>query len=192
MKRPFLKILFISLCLYFFSACDSVKRVAENEHLLTKNTIEVNGEKVNTEVLNDLLYQQSNVKIPLINLPLRLHVYNLARPNIDSIINRNIFDNPAKKERLESFLSTKQFNKYIQSKKDFNTWIKNTGEAPVIFNEDKAKRTVNRYKDYYINNGWFNVEANYNVEKNNNKKAEVTYNINTGNAFILDTISYRY
>ncbi|MCB4808676.1 BamA/TamA family outer membrane protein [Tamlana sp. 62-3] len=189
MKRPLLKILFTSLCLYFFSACDSVKRVAENEHLLTKNTIQVNGEKVNTEVLNDLLYQQSNVKIPLINLPLRLHVYNLARPNIDSIIDRNIFSKPAKKQRLESFLSTKQFNKYIQSKKDFNSWIKNTGEAPVIFNEDKAKRTVNRYKDYYINNGWFNVEADYNVEKNENKKAEVTYNISTGNAFILDTIT---
>ncbi|KJD33448.1 membrane protein [Tamlana nanhaiensis] len=189
MKKPLIKILLISLCLNLFSACDSVKRVAENEQLLTKNTIKVNGEKINTEVLNDLLYQQTNVKIPLINLPLRLHVYNLARPNIDSIINSNIFEKPSKKERLESFLSTKQFNKYIQSKKDFNSWLKSTGEAPVILNEDKTKRTVNRFKDYYINNGWFNVDANYNIEKTNDKKAEVAYNITTGNAFILDTIT---
>ncbi|KJD35878.1 membrane protein [Tamlana sedimentorum] len=189
MKKLLFKILIISVCFNLFYACDSVKRVAEKERLLTKNTIKVNDEKVKTEALINLLYQQPNLKIPLINLPLRLHVYNLARPNIDSIIESNIFDKPSKRERLENFLSTKQFNKYVQSKKDFNNWLKNTGEAPVILNEDKAKRTVNRFKDYYINNGWFNVKANYDIENVGNKKAEVTYNVTTGNAFILDTIS---
>ncbi|MCB4799573.1 translocation and assembly module lipoprotein TamL [Neotamlana laminarinivorans] len=189
MKNRLSKILIISICFNYFSSCDSVKRVAENDYLLAKNTIKVNNEKNNTEVLNNLLYQQSNVKIPLINLPLRLHVYNLARPNIDSIINENIFLNTKKKQRLENFLSTKQFDKYIQSKKDFNTWLKNTGEAPVIVDEDKASKTVTRFNNYYINNGWFDVDANYKIDKKENKKAEVTYNINTGKAYVLDTIT---
>ena len=65
----------------FFYSCNVVKRVQHNEHLLTDVSITVNDKKVNREELNDLLIQRPNNK--LIGYPLRLHVYNLARPNID-------------------------------------------------------------------------------------------------------------
>ncbi|SFZ93700.1 Surface antigen [Flaviramulus basaltis] len=189
LKKQLFKILILIGFIICFTSCDTVKRVAEDEHLLTKNTVLVNGEKDNTETINNLIYQQPNSKIPLLNVPLRLHIYNTARPNIDSIIERNLNKRPNKRENLEQFLSKKQLEKYIQSRKDFNAWIKKTGEAPVIVNEERTKRSVKRFQDYYINNGWFDANTKYEIKKNDNKRAQVEYKIETGNAFIIDSIN---
>ena len=187
MKQHFFKILILILLFGWLTSCDTVKRVAENEHLLTKNTVVVNGKKDKTETLNNLLYQEPNSKIPFINFPLRLHTYNLARPNMDSIVAEKFID--SSKQGFKKFLSEKQFYKLQNSKLGINAWWKRTGEAPVIVDEEKTKRSVKRLEDYYINNGWFDVEANYNIIKSDDKRAEVEYNINTGNAYVIDTIS---
>src|SRR5690606_24480472 len=137
--------------------------------------------------IDNLLYQEPNQKI--LGFPLRLQFYNLARPNIDSIINANLNKNPNRRERLENFLSKKQLDKYVESRTNFNNWIKKTGEAPVIIDEDKARNSVKRLKDYHINNGWFDVEASYDIQKNGNKSASIEYQVQTGQAFIIDSIS---
>lgn len=156
--------------------------MAEDEHLLTNNTVIVDGKKDNSETTNSLLYQKPNSKVPL-----RLHIYNLARPNIDSILETKLAD--SSKQGAKRFLSKKQFFKMQESKLHFNQWLKKTGEAPVIVSEEKTKKSVKRLQDYYINNGWFNVSGNYDIEKKENKRAEVTYNIERGPAFIIDSIS---
>lgn len=180
----------ISICfITCFTSCDTTKRVAKDEYLLTKNTILVDGEKDNSETLNNLLYQQPNIKIPLLNTPLRLHIYNTARPNIDSIIKNNLNKRPNKKENYERLLSKKQLNKYIQSRRDFNAWLKKTGEAPIIVDEEKTKRSVNRIQDYYINNGWFDVNTTHDILKNDTKQSEVVYKIEKGPAFYIDSIN---
>ncbi|WP_370569721.1 BamA/TamA family outer membrane protein [Flaviramulus sp. BrNp1-15] len=172
----------------WFMSCDTVKRVAENEHLLTKNTVVVNGKKDKTETLNNLLYQEPNSKLPVIG-NLRLHIFNLARPNRDSLFEAWLDKNPKRRTRLEKALSKKQVDKIKESALGFNQWLKKTGEAPVVVDEEKTKRSVKRLQDYYINNGWFDVEANYDIIKNEDKHAEVEYNVNTGNAYVIDTIS---
>lgn len=189
MNKHLSKILLLICFFKCFTSCDTVKRVADNEHLLTKNTVIVDGEKNNTENINSLLYQQPNSKIPFLNIPLRLHIYNTARPNIDSIIEENLNKRPNKKQNLEQFLSKKQLSKYIQSRKNFNAWIKKTGEAPVIVDEEKTKKSVKRIQDYFINNGWFDVNASYEIKKNDDKRAEVAYNVSKGTAFVIDSIA---
>lgn len=189
MKKHLSKILLLICFFKCFTSCDTVKRVADKEHLLTKNTVIVDGEKNNTENINNLLYQQPNSKIPFLNIPLRLHIHNTARPNIDSIIEENLNKRPNKKQNLEQFLSKKQLSKYIQSRKNFNAWIKKTGEAPVIIDEEKTKKSVKRIQDYFINNGWFDVNASYEIKKNDDKRAEVSYNVSKGTAFVIDSIA---
>lgn len=186
MKNQLSKIVLFIITIHITS-CDSTKRVAENEYLLTKNTVFINGEKDKRETLDNLLYQEPNQKI--LGFPLRLQFYNLARPNIDSIINANLNKNPNRRQRLENFLSKKQLDKYIESRTNFNNWIKKTGEAPVIIDEDKARNSVKRLKDYHVNNGWFDVEASYDIQKTRNKSAAIEYQVQTGQAFIIDSIS---
>ncbi len=182
LRQLFIGILSLFTLFGCFTSCNTVKRVAEDEHLLINNTVIIDGKKDNSETTNSLLYQKPNSKVPL-----RLHIYNLARPNIDSIIETKLAD--SSKLGAKRILSKKQFFKMQESKLHFNQWLKKTGEAPVIVSEEKTKKSVKRLQDYYINNGWFNVSGAYDIQKKENKRAEVTYNIERGPAFIIDSIS---
>ncbi|WP_339896370.1 BamA/TamA family outer membrane protein [uncultured Algibacter sp.] len=187
MKKQLSKILFLVLLTVGLYSCDAVKRVAEDEHLLTKTSVIVNDKKDNSETINSLLYQKPNRKIA--RIPLRLHIYNTARSNRDSLFETWLDKNPKRRARLERRYSKKQVNKIKQSVLGFNNWLKTTGEAPVVLDEDKTKRSVRRLTDYYINNGWFNVEADFNIEKNDNKRAEIKYTVETKHPFLIDSIS---
>jgi outer membrane protein assembly factor BamA len=187
LKKQLSKILFLVLLAIGLYSCDTVKRVAEDEHLLSKTSVIVNDKKDNTEIINSLLYQKPNRKIA--GIPLRLHIYNTARPNRDSLFETWLNKRQKRRVRLERRYSIKQVNKLKQSVLGFNNWLKSTGEAPTIVNEDETKRSVKRLKDYYINNGWFNVEADFDIKKNDNKRAEVKYNVETKHPFLIDSIS---
>ena len=187
MKKQLSKIIIALLLTGYLYSCDAVKRVAEDEHLLTKASVIVNDKKDNTETTNNLLYQKPNKKI--LGTPLQLHIYNTARQNRDSIFEAWLDKTPKRRERLERRYSKKQLDKLKQSALGFNNWLKKSGEAPVILSDNKTNRSIRRIKDYYINNGWFNVEASYNIEKKDNKRAEIKYEIKTGSAFLIDSIT---
>ena len=188
MKLRFLKIQFLFL-LGCFTSCDTVKRVADNEHLLTDTNVYVNDKKDNSETINNIPQQKPNSKI--LGFPLRLHIYNTARPNIDSIIYNNINKSEKHKRRLEKFLSKKQLDKYVESRIGFNDWIKKTGEAPVIVDNEKTKKSVKRLEDYYINHGWFDVKASYDIKTQENKRAQIDYSVKTGKAFLIDSVTQK-
>lgn len=169
------------------SSCNAVKRLEADEHLLTENTIYQNDEKVSDPRIRNQLYQNPNVK--LLGVPLRLHIYNMARPNIDSILTSRIYDNPKKLKFLKKFWSEKQIIKRIDAGINFNEWIKRTGQAPTIINEEKTNKSKNRLEAWYWNNGWFNVDSKYEINLEDNKRGTVDYFITTGKPYIVDSIS---
>jgi len=172
------------------SSCNVVKRVKSDEHLITKNTIVVDGKTNNEERVNNIIIQKVNTGMNgFFKLPLKLSIYNLARPNIDSIIEAKILSDSSKVKRKTRLLSKKQFDKEIQSRKDFNSWLKRTGEAPTIFNEDKTITTANNLKKYYYSKGWFNNQVDFEVKKASNKRAEVTYKVTKNKPYKLDSIA---
>ncbi|MFV0564969.1 MAG: BamA/TamA family outer membrane protein [Flavobacteriaceae bacterium] len=188
MKQHFHKVTLLLLTTGLLLACDAVKRVAEDEYLLTQNTVLVNGKKNNTEATGSLIFQKPNSKIPVINTPLRLHIYNMARPDADSFLQAKIYDNPKKLNRKTNLFSRKQVDKDVENRRGFNSWLKKTGEAPVIIDENRTKKTVENFQHYYFNNGWFNVSTNYNINETKNKRAEIEYVVETGKPFMIDTI----
>ncbi|WP_027137144.1 translocation and assembly module lipoprotein TamL [Gaetbulibacter saemankumensis] len=183
------KILILTTIIVLFLSCNAVKRVGDDEQLLTKNTVIIDGKKNNTEAIKNLISQNPNSKIPVFGIPLRLNVYNLARPNIDSILNEKIYENPKKLAWKTKLLSRKQLDQEIKGRKSFNKWLKKTGEAPVIINDEKTNRSIKKLNAYHINNGWFNVETNYKITNQGNKRAEITYEVEKGSPFILDSIT---
>ncbi len=187
MKKQLSKILLSAFILGYLYSCNAVKRVPENKYLLTKTTVIVNEKKENTETINNLIYQKPNRKIA--GIPLRLYIYNKARPNRDSLFEAWLDKKPNRREKLIKRYSKKQIDKLKQTLVGFNNWLKETGEAPVIVDEVKTKRSVNRLKDYYINNGWFDVETDYQIEKKDKKRAQITYNVTTKQAYIIDSIT---
>ncbi len=168
-----------------------MKRVGKDEHLLTENEVIVNDKKNNTEVIDNILIQKPNSQLGIgkLSFPLRLHIYNLARPNIDSILNEKIYNDPKKAAWKTKLLSKKQLVKDIESRKKLNSWLKKTGEAPVIVNEEKTKKSSEQLKKYFIKNGWLNASTSYEITRNENQRASIEYNITTGQPFLLDSIS---
>lgn len=188
MKRLIAKILLFFLTLVLIISCNAVKRLEPNQNLLVKNEIFSDGEKVKDSRIYSRLYQEPNTRI--LGFPLRLHFYNLARPNIDSILSDKYLQNENKKRKLISLLSKKQFERYLHSKVEFNQWIKRTGEEPVIVNEEETKKSENRLKSWYWNNGWFNVETDYKVIpiEDKKKRAKVEYYVTPNDPYIVDSI----
>ena len=189
MKQQLSKIVFLVSLAGFLASCNAVKRVGDNEHLLIKNSIAVNGKKNNTEVINNLLYQRPNRTLLFNSIPLRLYIYNTARPNIDSIVYEKINRKPKRKARLQKFLSKKQLDKYLESKISFNKWLKKTGEAPVIVDSMKTQKSENRLESFYFNNGWFNVKATSTTNNQDNQRATIDYIVNTGKPYTVDSLT---
>ncbi|MEM5564015.1 BamA/TamA family outer membrane protein [Psychroserpens sp. AS72] len=185
LKYTVLRLLIFSLICTTFS-CDVMKRVKKDEHLLVNNTVLVNEKTTSTETIENLQYQKPNGT--LLGIPLRIHIYNLARPNIDSILKAKVLDNPRKVAWKTKLLSEKQFYRELQSRKNFNNWLKKTGEAPTIYNETKAEKTALALKKYYFSKGWFDVETSFDTKKDSSQKARVTYNVKTGKPYILDSM----
>lgn len=188
LKLKVAKISFITTIFLVLSSCNAVKRLSKDELLLMDNTVQVNNKKNNTDELNSLLYQKPNGKFPLFGIPIRLHIYNLARPNIDSIVNAKYRNPNDPKTGLKNFLSLKQYEAMVNSKKNFNSWLKSTGEPPIIINTVRAEKSTNNLKTYYYKNGWFNADASYKIDTTGTQRAIINYDVKTGDAYFLDSI----
>ena len=188
MKKNSTKIIAFILIAIFICACNAVKRVPDGKNLLVKNNILVNGKATNDETAANQMYQKPNGT--LLGFKLRLNLYNLANLNPDSTYKVKFKNNPGLYERQAKILSAKQVDRLGQSffYKGIHEFLKNTGEAPVIIDTAKTKKSLLRLKFYYFNNGFFNVATDYTIDSVARKKAKINYNITTGPEYILDTI----
>ncbi len=178
----------LTICIFtlmLLVSCSTVKRVKDGKYLLTENKIEVDGKVTNKERINNIPLQKPNSGIE--SFPLKLHVYNLARPNRDSIFEAWL-DKGNRRKRLTNTLSKKQLNKLKKSVLGFNSWLKRIGEAPTILDEDKTEKTKNRLRAYYYKRGWLYNDVDYTIERDSNKRAKVKYTVTKNLPSILDTL----
>ncbi|TQD37686.1 translocation and assembly module lipoprotein TamL [Haloflavibacter putidus] len=179
------------LLVILLASCNAVKRVGNDEHLLTQNTIFKNGEKISDSEVYNQLFQKPNVRLPLVRMPLRLFIYNMAKPEPDSTFYTWLEEKPKRKKRLINFFSEKQVERMGNAYVGFNNFLKETGEAPTIFSEQKTENSANRLKSWYWNHGWFNAETDFKINKKDNKRATVDYYVKPKQPYIIDSISSR-
>ncbi len=189
MKRLPAKLSLFILTLTLLISCNAVKRVGNDELLLRKNTIYLNGEKNKASRIHNQLYQEPNSR--LLGFPLSLHFYNLAKPQPDSAFQNWLHKNPLRRERLIKIYSEKQVVQMGNSYVAFNQWIKRTGESPVIIDSALTKKSINRLKSWYFNNGWFNAEAEYEVKSTGKKRGEIDYRVTSNHSYKVDSIGQR-
>jgi len=171
----------------FFTACNVVKRVGPTDYLLTENSFFVNGQKRKTEALSKLSFQKKNTQ--LFGIPLQLHIYNLARPNRDSLFEFWLHKKPKREKKLISRLSKKQLDQLKASSIGINQWLKKTGEKPNLLDSLKINKTITNLERYYFSNGWFDRKIDFKVDTIGSKKAKLTFEINTGDPYHIGSIS---
>lgn len=77
------------------------------------------------------------------------------------------------------------------STKRFNKWIRNVGQAPVIYDQVLTDASVNQLRTTMINKGYMNVDVTYDtILSKNKKKIDINYSITTHEPHYIRSISY--
>ncbi len=191
MKHLLTKISITSVLVGFLISCNATKRVADDEYLLTKNTIIVDSLKIKDNGIYSQLAQKPNTKIPLLGLPLGLYIYNLADPKPDSTYYHWLHKNPKREERLIRLLSKKQVDAIDSSYVGFNQWLQKSGDAPVVISDAKIVKSVERLKRWYSSFGYFNNQVDYEIipSEKKKKRAQIQYKVERQQPYFIDSIS---
>lgn len=188
----FLKKITAFCCLIFVllsSSCSNTKYLKENQTLLYKNKIKINGFKNFEEKRNleyDLLQitgQQPNTK-SFIFFNLKTLIYNKANQGDTTVF----FDTIVKKEKNGNIKSVKLRAKPMKQR--IKRWLRNkVGEPPVLYDSSTIHKAADFMKGYLRNKGYFHVNA---IAKDIifKKRATVQYSIFTNQAFLLKNINY--
>ncbi|GGG90760.1 membrane protein [Polaribacter pacificus] len=181
------KVSFYLLFLYLLTACNSVKRVAEDEQLLRATKIFVDNKKNKNSELNDYVVQKPNSRT--LGLPISIYFYNLGNPEYPQGAKKWGENHPKKYNFIKKVFSEKQSIGLAKSYINFNNWFLNSGEKPIIIDDEKTKRTVKTLSEYFKTKGYLKNTVSSKKDSIAPKKGIVSYYINKGEPLILDTIS---
>ncbi|WP_299160377.1 BamA/TamA family outer membrane protein [uncultured Tenacibaculum sp.] len=181
------KLSFFFLLVVLFSSCSTIKYVKENELLLTKNIVYVDSTKNSSENITELLRQRPNAKA--LGMPLSLYFYNLGNPEGSKTPSEWAKKNPKTYNFFKKNFSEKQSIAVAKTFIGFNNWFLKSGQAPIIINDKKTRRTVANLNAYFQNEGYFRSKVTSKKDIISNKKGTITYNILRGKPSFLDSIS---
>ncbi|MDA8596019.1 BamA/TamA family outer membrane protein [Flavobacteriaceae bacterium] len=170
--------------------CSSVKHVNEEEFLLTKNKVYVDGRLSYNSTLKDYIIQRPNSTV--LSIPISLFFYNLGNENFQEDYLKRVEKHPGKFNFVESVFTTKQALSIGKSRAKINQWLLDTGEAPVVYTQSKAEESSENLRLYYFNNGYFDAKVGFELNPSKKKKAQVSYQVNPGEPYIIDSITRRF
>ena len=179
--------LFFLLGILFYS-CSEVRKLQKKELLIQDNEIIVNSKSINSEDLYNQLYQKPNSK--LLGFKPRLQLYNLSKKNADSSYQAWLQKKPSRLDRMIKLYSKKQVNRLGKSflVSGYSNFLKQVGEAPSILDTARVRKSEIRLLSYQFNRGFFDVKVASKIDSLKKKKVKVTYQINTGKPYIIDSI----
>ncbi|MNK02248.1 Outer membrane protein assembly factor BamA [compost metagenome] len=218
-KLKWIHIFVILTAVFAVQGCfvSPTKLVPENKHLLKKNRFKVEGDKINTSEVEDVLKQQPNLR--LIGIPFRLKLYNSidsARTErgrlrkLERLNNRNIHKgkreiriNKRRRERAirkgepDYIYKTIKLRDTLDPNLTLRQLIKyKFGEAPVIADTGLMSRSLTQVNAYMHSKGYFYADVSSRFDtihrtfnKNKTKKKVIAYyHIKTGIRYYIDTV----
>ena len=171
----------LSLCFY---KCSSTKNIASSQSVLVREAFLKNGTLLKRDLTKQLSVSPPNTKV--FGIPVKLHIYNLAKENPDSLFNDWLNKKPKRNERLTKIYSEKQVDQLKKYIRNFNFWLKKSGEPPSIYFENNSNSTSKRLEQYYKNKGFFNASVVTSIDTIAPQKVNVTYQVETGESFVVD------
>ena len=171
----------LSLCFY---KCSSTKNIAPSQSVVVREVFLKNGTPLKRDLAKQLSVSPPNAQV--FGIPVKLHIYNLAKENPDSLFNNWMNKKPKRFERLTKIYSEKQVDQLKKYKRNFNFWLKKSGEPPSIFFQNNSSSTSKRLEQYYKNKGFFNTSVLTSIDTIAHQKVNVTYEVKTGESFVVD------
>ncbi len=184
---PKIGLILLGISIY---SCNTLKRVEPQEQLLTDFQVVVDSQEIRDPEVRDLVLQRPNAKI--LGIPLRLHMYNLAKKDPDSSYQAWLYKKEKREERLRGLLSQKQLDRLGESfmVSGLSRWLKRVGQAPAVVDSSRTDKSLQRLGGWYYNRGYFNQQRNYVVDSVGDRRARVRYILDLGDPYSIDSLSW--
>ncbi|MDR2926999.1 MAG: BamA/TamA family outer membrane protein [Cytophagaceae bacterium] len=75
--------------------------------------------------------------------------------------------------------------------KSINRWLRQIGEAPVVFDSTLVERSVDQMQLYLNNQGYYQANVENTIYYTSKKKAKVVYSVNAGQRYRISRMTYR-
>ncbi len=178
------------------SGCLSTKRLQENQKLLYRQTIK-SPKGINKDAIKGLLVQKPNAKI---GLAVPMYYIGKRKYSKEKFLEKRAkqearFDkkiaattNPKRIANLQYRKQNKvdAINKKLTNGNLFMQW----GDSLHIFDTVATKQSVTKIENYLFNKGYFKRKVSVSYKEVLPKKMEVTYLLEPGIQYTIDTVFY--
>ncbi len=191
------KIVAVVLLALAGSACSVTRNVPEGEYVLQSVKIKVGhetprSERVSSDELEKYIRQSPNTRFLGTNLYVNL--YNMG----DKLYRKKQARRMRAAEKREKREKPKPIDKSIKKpkrkrkKREDNLFMR-LGERAVLLDRDLTMRSADNLKVYVDSKGYFSSKVDYRIDTTSRRKrASVTYFIEQGEPYRIDTITYEF
>lgn len=196
------------ICASIFIGCKQTRYVPEGRYLLKKNKIELSGEKISKGDLTEIIRQQPNYK--RLGIKWKLMAFNLVDStkvaNKRTRKNEKIFLKNREKLKKQDRINSKRVDKArkkgrthytekliplkdtLNPKRFFREWYKyKIGQPPVVFDSILFNKSIEQLRAFIKKKGYYHGDVSADVSYKKNQKCKVTYFIETGPQFKIDS-----
>ena len=186
MFKNLVKIKLIFVLSLFTVSCSLQKSLLDEDLILEKTNIEINGNLIKKDSLSDLITFKENSK--LLGIPFNAMISSSAKKNPDSIFDEWV-NEQKKQKKLNNIFSPKQVLQLKKYFKNFNDWKINNGEKISLIDSSEINRSLDNLNLYFQNIGYLDNSISFKVTKKPTKKAFVDFNIETGSRYYIGEIN---
>ena len=186
MSKNLVKIKLIFVLSLFTVSCSLQKSLLDEDLILEKTNIKINGNLIKKDSLSDLITFKENSK--LLGIPFNAMISSSAKKNPDSIFDEWV-NEQKKQKKLNNIFSPKQVLQLKKYFKNFNDWKINNGEKISLIDSSEINRSLGNLNLYFQNIGYLDNSISFKVTKKPTKKAFVDFNIETGSRYYIGEIN---
>lgn len=186
MSKNLVKIKLIFVLSLFTVSCSLQKSLLDEDLILEKTNIKINGNLIKKDSLSDLITFKENSK--LLGIPFNAMISSSAKKNPDSIFDEWV-NEEKKQKKLNNIFSPKQVLQLKKYFKNFNDWKINNGEKISLIDSSEINRSLDNLNLYFQNIGYLDNSTSFKVTKKPTKKAFVDFNIETGSRYYIGEIN---
>lgn len=186
MSKNLVKIKLIFVLSLFTVSCSLQKSLLDEDLILEKTNIKINGNLIKKDSLSDLITFKENSK--LLGIPINAMISSSAKKNPDSIFDEWV-NEQKKQKKLNNIFSPKQVLQLKKYFKNFNDWKINNGEKISLIDSSEINRSLDNLNLYFQNIGYLDNSISFKITKKPTKKAFVDFNIETGSRYYIGEIN---
>ncbi|MAR62698.1 MAG: hypothetical protein CMC45_02365 [Flavobacteriaceae bacterium] len=186
MSKNLVKIKLIFVLSLFTVSCSLQKSLLDEDLILEKTNIKINGNLIKKDSLSDLITFKENSK--LLGIPFNAMISSSAKKNPDSIFDEWV-NEQKKQKKLNNIFSPKQVLQLKKYFKNFNDWKINNGEKISLIDSSEINKSLDNLNLYFQNIGYLDNSTSFKVAKKPAKKAFVDFNIETGPRYYIGEIN---